>query len=112
MTQVDLRAVVSGVDASSDTTLREGIARLQKDLILAVGRSDAVPNIFWAAGSVEFRNRLGKIVPINAVNHADRRLVVVPVRVHGVDEKMTVIINMHAGDLRFGRQHHDARHRV
>ena len=103
MTQVELCTVISSVDASSNASLRKGIARLQQDLILAVGCSDAVPNIFWAARYVEFRDGFGKVVPINAVNHTDRRLVVVPVRVHGVDKKMTVVINMHACDFGFGR---------
>ena len=103
VTQVELCTVISSVDASSNASLRKGIARLQQDLILAVGCSDAVPNVFWAARYVEFRNGFGKVVPINAVNHTDRRLVVVPVRVHGVDKKMTVVINMHACDFGFGR---------
>ena len=52
-----------------------------------------------------------EVVPIHTVNHAHRRLVVVRIGVHGVDEEVAVVVHEHARDFRLRWKHHDARDR-
>ena len=69
-----------------------------------------MPYVVFCTGRGKFRDGWWELVPVDAIDDANRGPVPVFIRVHGVDKEVAVGIDVHARYFSLRRHHHDSGH--